>query len=74
MRFALILAALALAGCASDAAMDDPLFKAGYEAGCGMAHSSREVRAAMTKDQPELYRRGFSAGFSVCGGGKDVGR
>lgn len=74
MRFALILAALALSACASDAATDDPLFKAGYEAGCGMAHSAREARAAMTEGQPELYRRGFSAGFSVCGGGREVGR
>lgn len=54
--------------------MEDPLFKAGYEAGCGMAHSTREVRAAMTQGQPDLYKRGFSAGYTSCGGGRETGR
>jgi len=75
MRFSLIAAAcLALAACASDAALDDPLFKAGYDAGCGMAHTSRQTRGAMTAGQPELYKRGFSAGYTACGGGREVGR
>lgn len=60
MRFALtIAAATLLTACASSGSMDDPLFRAGYESGCGMAHASREARAAMTQDQPDLYKRGF---------------
>ncbi|MFT3809303.1 MAG: hypothetical protein QM698_05245 [Micropepsaceae bacterium] len=76
MKFALIAAALILplAACASGGSMDDPVFKAGYEAGCGMAHASREARAAMTEGQPDLYKRGFSAGFTACGGGREPGQ
>ena len=59
---------LLLSACASPA-LDDPVFKAGYDAGCGAAHSSRDMRAAMTAGQPDLYRSGFSAGFTSCGGG-----
>jgi hypothetical protein len=59
---------LLLAACASPA-MDDPVFKAGYDAGCGAAHSSRDAVAAMTAGQPDLYRRGFSSGYTSCGGG-----
>lgn len=75
MRFPLIAAAcLALAACAHDAAMDDPLFKAGYEKGCAMAHASRESRTSMTAGQPDLYKRGYSAGYTACGGGREVGQ
>ena len=77
MRFSLFLTLLlssALGACASGGSMEDPLFKAGYEAGCGMAHSTREVRAAMTQGQPDLYKRGFSAGYTSCGGGRETGR
>lgn len=76
MKFALFAALLVLplAACVSGGSMDDPVFKAGYEAGCGMAHSNREARAAMTAGQPDLYKRGFSAGFTACGGGREMGR
>lgn len=75
MRFSLILAlALPLAACASGGSMDDPVFKAGYDAGCSMAHSSRETGEAMAAGQPELYVRGFGAGFNACGGGREPGR
>lgn len=64
---------LTLAACAS-ANVDDPVFKAGYDAGCAMAHASREAREASLEAQPELYRRGFSAGFGSCGGGSEFER
>ena len=67
--------ALLLAACATDpAVMNDPNFKAGYDAGCSMAHSPREVRAAMTKGQPDLFRRGFASGLSACGDHRDIER
>lgn len=70
-----VAAALLLAACASDpAATNDPAFKSGYDAGCSMAHSAREVRAAMLEGQPELFRRGFAAGLSACGDRRDVER
>lgn len=75
MKFALIAAfTLALAACASSSSMDDPVFKAGYEAGCGLAHASREARTSMTAGQPDLYKRGFSAGYTSCGGGREPGQ
>lgn len=73
MRFSLFLAlTLTLGACASDAALDDPVWKAGYESGCGMAHSNRAARASMTKDKPDLWKRGFSAGFTACGGNQET--
>lgn len=75
MRFSLFLGlALTLAGCANTAAMEDPVFKAGYDAGCGMAHASREARASLTAGKPDLYKRGVSAGFTACGGGRETGQ
>lgn len=60
-----------LAACAgSSEALNDPVFKQGYDTGCAMAHASREARSAMTKDQPELFRRGFASGLSACGDGR----
>ena len=70
-----LAAALVLAACATNsAALNDPVFKSGYDAGCSMAHSAREVRAAMMEGQPELFRRGFAAGLSACGDRRDVER
>lgn len=75
MKTMLSLAAgLLLAACASSANMDDPAFKAGYDAGCGAAHASPEARAVALEGQPELYRRGFSAGYTSCGGGREFER
>ena len=69
------LAFLLLAGgCASTEATNDPVFRQGYDAGCSMATSNRAVREAMTAGQPDLYRRGFSAGFTACGGDRDIGK
>ena len=71
----LALATLLLtAACASGEAVNDPVFKQGYDMGCSMAHSSREAGSAITAGQPELYRRGFASGFSACGGSRDTGR
>ena len=70
----LMVPALLLAACASDANMDDPAFKAGYDAGCGAAHASPEARAVALDGQPDLYRRGFSAGYTSCGGGQEFER
>jgi Skp family chaperone for outer membrane proteins len=68
-------AALLLSACATDsAALNDPEFVAGYDAGCAMAHSPRDVRAAMTKGRPDLFRRGFASGLSACGDHRDVVR
>lgn len=64
-------AALLLTACASDA-VNDPIFKAGYDAGCGMAGASAEARRAMMNNQPDLYRRGFNSGVQACGGVRDV--
>lgn len=75
MRFSLIFTvALVLAACASGGSLDDPVFKAGYDAGCGAAHSAYGTRAAMTAGKPDLYKRGFSAGFTSCGGGQEQRR
>ena len=70
--FSALAALLLLAACTSGGAIDDPVFRAGYDAGCSMAHAKREARAAMTAGQPELYRRGFASGLSACGG--EMGR
>ena len=40
----------------------------------GARAASRQTRGAMTAGQPELYKRGFSAGYTACGGGREVGR
>ena len=72
MKTFLALAAFVLLAACASGAVDDPVFRAGYDAGCSMAHANREARAAMTAGQPELYRRGFSAGLSACGG--EMGR
>lgn len=71
----LILAgfALALSACAGSGAVNDPVFREGYDAGCTMAHSAREARAAMTQGKPDLYRRGFASGLSACGAGREPG-
>lgn len=74
IRAALLTALLGLAGCASSEAVNDPIFRQGYDLGCSMAHSSREATRALTADKPELYRRGFAAGYSACGGGNNPGR
>ena len=48
--FSALAALLLLAACASGGAIDDPVFRAGYDAGCSMAHAKREARAAMKKE------------------------
>lgn len=37
-------------------------------------HASPEARAVALEGQPELYRRGFSAGYTSCGGGQEFER
>ena len=69
---AALILALLLAACAGGGAVDDPVFKQGYEMGCAQAHSAREARAALTKDTPELFRRGFASGVAACSG--EMGR
>jgi hypothetical protein len=64
---------MALGACASPN-MDDPMFKAGYDAGCAQAHASLQAREASLIGQPELFRRGFSAGYTSCGGGREFER
>lgn len=73
LRIALLAATLLCAGCASSEALNDPVFKQGYDLGCSMAHAPREARQALTKDKPDLFRRGFSAGFTSCGGDREIG-
>jgi hypothetical protein len=68
-----VSATLLLAACASGN-MDDPAFKDGYDAGCAQAHASPQGREAALAGQPELYRRGFSAGYTSCGGGREFER
>jgi len=68
-----LITALALTACASGN-IDDPVFKAGYDAGCAQAHASPQAREASLAGQPELYRRGFSAGYTSCGGGREFER
>jgi hypothetical protein len=75
MRFSLFFTmALTLGACASGGSMDDPVFKAGYDAGCTAAHSAYAAREAMTAGKPDLYKHGFSAGFTSCGGGQEQRR
>ncbi len=63
---------LMLAACATPAAVDDPEFRAGYEAGCAAAQMSRTARATIPGDQTELFRRGYMSGLHACGG--EIGR
>jgi hypothetical protein len=70
----MLLATLTLLAACASPAIDDPAFKAGYDAGCAMAHASPEARQASLAGQPELYRRGFSAGYGSCGGGREFER
>lgn len=69
--FAAIL--LFAAACTSSEAVNDPVFREGYDMGCSMAHSARAASSAITAGKPELYRRGFAAGYSSCGGGREMG-
>ncbi len=71
MRLPAAFLALALSACADTAALkDDPVFQAGYDVGCTAAHGgyAREDWPRLTAGQPELFRRGFSAGYGACGG------
>ena len=68
IRLALLAAPLLLSACASTGAVNDPVFRQGYDMGCSMAHSSHEASRVLTEGKPELYRRGYAAGYSTCGG------